>query len=157
MNINVGTRLIVHQTYGNHQTYSVNPSYSFQLLNDNRLKLFSSLSSAFISPSFYQLYDSYSGNLDLKLKESTTFEFGSEWSSAKNLKASLVFFKRTENPTFIYDYTTYRYGNSKNKVTYEGIEFEYKNKLFNAVDIRFNYKYNQTKSGNLINLLKRLL
>ena len=154
LNINAGIRLNVHETYGNHQTYSVNPSYSFQLANENRLKLFSSLSSAFIPPSLYQLYDSYSGNLDLKPEENTTFEFGSEWSSAKNSKASLVFFKRTENPTLVYDYTTYRYGNYVNKVTYEGFEFEYKNKIFAAVDLRFNYTYNETTSGNLINLPK---
>ena len=68
--------------------------------------------------------------------------------------ASLVFFKRTEDPTLIYDFATFRYGNSEERVTYSGIEFEYQNKLFDVVDLRMNYTYNETELGNLINLPK---
>ena len=153
-NLNAGTRLNKHEIYGDHLTYSFNPSYSFNLANENRLKLFSSLSSAFIPPSLYQLYDFYSGNLELKPEENTTFELGTEWSDNKNMKASLVVFRRIENPTLVYDFSTYRYGNSESELTYKGVEFEYQNKLFNLVDLRFNYTYNETTGGNLINLPK---
>ena len=153
-NFNVGSRMNNHDTYGSHFTYSVNPSYSIRIANEDRLKIVSSISSAFIPPSSYQLYDFYSGNLDLKPEENTTLELGAEWTSGTRARASLVFFKRSEDPTLIYDFSTYRYGNSEERVTYSGIEFEYKNKLFDAVDLRMNYTYNETESGNLINLPK---
>lgn len=153
-NFNLGSRLNNHDTYGSHFTYSINPSYSFRLANEDRLKIISSISSAFIPPSSYQLYDFYSGNLDLKPEENTTLELGAEWNSRTQARASLVFFKRTEDPTLIYDLTTFRYGNSEERVAYSGIEFEYQNKLFDVVDLRMNYTYNETELGSLINLPK---
>jgi len=153
-NFNLGSRLNNHDTYGSHFTYSINPSYSFRLANEDRLKIISSISSAFIPPSSYQLYDFYSGNLDLKPEENTTLELGAEWNSGTQARASLVFFKRTEDPTLIYDLTTFRYGNSEERVAYSGIEFEYQNKLFDVVDLRMNYTYNETELGSLINLPK---
>ena len=156
LNINTGSRFNVHEIYGNHQTYSINPSYSLKLSNEKSLKLFSSLSSAFIPPSLYQLHDSYSGNLELEPEENTTFEIGSELVDGDN-KVSLVVFRRTENPKLIYDYLNYRYGNSTKKNEYNGIEFEYQKKLFDTVDFRFNYTYNETTGGNLINLPKQAL
>ena len=71
-------------------------------------------------------------------------------------RASLLFFKRIEDPTLIYDYTTYKYANSNERISYRGLEFEYKNKLFDAIDIRLNYTYNETTSGNLIYLPKQV-
>jgi len=153
-NFNLGSRLNNHDTYGSHFTYSINPSYSFRLANEDRLKIISSISSAFIPPSSYQLYDFYSGDLDLKPEENTTLELGAEWNSRTQARASLVFFKRTEDPTLIYDLTTFRYGNSEERVAYSGIEFEYQNKLFDVVDLRMNYTYNETELGSLINLPK---
>ena len=153
-NFNLGSRMNNHDTYGSHFTYSINPSYSFRFANEDRLKIVSSISSAFIPPSSYQLYDFYSGNLDLKPEENTTLELGAEWNSGTQSRASLVFFKRTEDPTLIYDFTTYSYGNSEERVAYSGIEFEYQNKLFDVVDLRMNYTYNETQLGNLINLPK---
>ena len=153
-NFNLGSRMNNHNTYGSHFTYSINPSYSFRFANEDRLKIVSSISSAFIPPSSYQLYDFYSGNLDLKPEENTTLELGTEWNSGTQSRASLVFFKRTEDPTLIYDFATYRYGNSEERVTYSGIEFEYQNKLFDVVDLRMNYTYNETELGDLIYLPK---
>ena len=153
-NFNLGGRMNNHNTYGSHFTYSINPSYSFRFANEDRLKIVSSISSAFIPPSSYQLYDFYSGNLDLKPEENTTLEMGAEWNSGTQSRASLVFFKRTEDPTLIYDFATYRYGNSEERVTYSGIEFEYQNELFGVVDLRMNYTYNETELGDLIYLPK---
>tara|TARA_Y100000389_G_scaffold186253_1_gene206428 strand:+ start:618 stop:2456 length:1839 start_codon:yes stop_codon:yes gene_type:complete len=156
INFNVGSRLNNHQVYGTHLTYNINPSYSFLLSNEDRLKILFSLSSAFIPPSLYQLYDSFSGNNDLEPEENTTLEFGFEWSNNDYARASLLVFKRTEDPTLIYDYATYKYGNSNKRISYSGLEFDYKNKLFDAVDIRLNYTYNEKTKGNLINLPKQV-
>ena len=156
INFNIGSRLNNHQVYGSHLTYSINPSYSFLLSNKNRLKIISSFSSAFIPPSLYQLYDSFSGNNNLEPEVNTTLELGFEWSNYDNARASLLAFKRTEDPTLIYDYATYKYGNSNERISYAGLEFDYKNKLFDAVDIRLNYTYNETTQGNLIYLPKQV-
>jgi len=156
INFNIGSRLNNHQVYGSHLTYSINPSYSFLLSNENRLKIISSFSSAFIPPSLYQLYDSFSGNNDLEPEVNTTLELGFEWNNYDNARASLLAFKRTEDPTLIYDYATYKYGNSNERISYAGLEFDYKNKLFDAVDIRLNYTYNETTQGNLIYLPKQV-
>jgi outer membrane cobalamin receptor len=104
----------------------------------------------------YQLYDSFSGNNDLEPEENTTLEFGFEWSNNDYARASLLVFKRTEDPTLIYDYATFKYGNSNKRISYSGLEFDYKNKLFDAVDIRLNYTYNEKTKGNLINLPKQV-
>ena len=156
INFNMGSRLNNHQIYGSHLTYSINPSYSFLISNENRLKIISSFSSAFIPPSLYQLYDSFSGNNDLEPEVNTTLELGFEWNNYDNARASLLAFKRTEDPTLIYDYATYKYGNSNERISYAGLEFDYKNKLFDAVDIRLNYSYNETTQGNLIYLPKQV-
>lgn len=156
INFNIGSRLNNHQVYGSHLTYSINPSYSFLLSNENRLKIISSFSSAFIPPSLYQLYDSFSGNNDLEPEVNTTLELGFEWNNYDNARASLLAFKRIEDPTLIYDYATYKYGNSNERISYAGLEFDYKNKLFDAVDIRLNYTYNETTQGNLIYLPKQV-
>ncbi|MGB2341269.1 MAG: TonB-dependent receptor plug domain-containing protein [Flavobacteriaceae bacterium] len=156
INFNIGSRLNNHQVYGSHLTYSINPSYSFLLSNENRLKIISSFSSAFIPPSLYQLYDSFSGNNDLEPEVNTTLELGFEWNNYDNARASLLAFKRTEDPTLIYDYATYKYGNSNERISYAGLEFDYKNKLFDAIDIRLNYTYNETTQGNLIYLPKQV-
>lgn len=154
INLNIGGRLNINDDYGSHFTYSINPSYSFLLgKKKSRLKFISSYSTAFISPSLYQIYDEYSGNLDLQPEENSTFELGFEWINGVE-RASLVFFNRQESPTLTYNYTTFRYENSLNKIKYKGIEFEYKNSLFSTVDVRLNYTYNETRGGNLINLPK---
>ncbi len=156
INFNIGSRLNNHQVYGSHLTYSINPSYSFLLSNEDRLKIISSFSSAFIPPSLYQLYDSFSGNNDLEPEVNTTLELGFEWNNYDNARASLLAFKRTEDPTLIYDYATYKYGNSNERISYAGLEFDYNNKLFDAVDIRLNYTYNETTQGDLIYLPKQV-
>jgi len=57
LNINAGARLNVHSQYGNQLVYNINPSFNFG--KEISLKLLSSLSTAFVTPSLYQLYSEY--------------------------------------------------------------------------------------------------
>ena len=57
LNLNVGIRYNHHNAYKGHWTYSLNPSYSFDLNADYQMKILSSYSKAFIAPGLYQLYD----------------------------------------------------------------------------------------------------
>ena len=73
---NFGGRLNNHSSYGSHFTYSLNPSLQLIEKDKNSLKFISSFSTAFISPSLFQLFDPYSGNPDLEPEENSTFETG---------------------------------------------------------------------------------
>ena len=61
------------------------------LVNEQQLKFFGSYNTAFIAPSLFQLYDTYSGNADLAPEESQSFELGLTWVKEDG-RATLAFF-----------------------------------------------------------------
>ena len=67
LEVQVGTRLSEHSTYGSNWTYHINPSLNFDLSSVD-LRFHASLSTAFIAPSLYKLFDTYSGNQTLNPK-----------------------------------------------------------------------------------------
>ena len=152
LNFNAGVRRNDHETYGEHYTYSINPSYSFGV-NEQQLKFFGSYNTAFIAPSLFQLYDTYSGNADLAPEESQSFELGLTWVKEYGL-ATLAFFQRTEDPKIVYDFATYAYANAPSDIKYQGLELSYNNRLFEIVDFYLNYTFTQLINGDLIRLPK---
>ena len=97
LNVNAGARMNNHNVYGNHIVYNVNPSYNFSNLP---LKAIASYSTAYITPSLYQLYSAY-GNLDLKPEENSTVEAGFETNLlSKKLTINTVGFYREETNAF---------------------------------------------------------
>ena len=155
LNFNAGVRRNDHETYGEHYTYSVNPSYSFGI-DEQQLKLFGSYNTAFIAPSLFQLYDTYSGNADLAPEESQSLELGLTWVGEDG-HATLAFFQRTEDPKIVYDFATYAYANAPSDIKYQGLELSYNNRLFEIVDFDLNYTFTQLKNGNLVRLPKHAL
>jgi vitamin B12 transporter len=147
-NFNVGLRYNHHDNYGGNFIYSINPSFNIDLNEKRKLKLLTSYSKAFISPGLYQLFDPVYGNSDLKPEENKSFEFGFEIRSEKNA-LSLVYFNRSENPTLIFDNTTSKYGNSSKEIVYEGLEMGYEVNLRETIDIRLNYLYTDSTTGDL--------
>ena len=155
LNFNAGVRRNDHETYEEHYTYSVNPSYSFGV-EEQQLKLFGSYNTAFIAPSLFQLYDTYSGNADLAPEESQSLELGLTWVREDG-HATLAFFQRTEDPKIVYDFATYAYANAPSDIKYQGLELSYNNRLFEIVDFDLNYTFTQLKNGNLVRLPKHAL
>lgn len=155
LNFNAGLRRNDHETYGEHFTYSVNPSYSFDLL-EQQFKLFGSFNTAFIAPSLFQLYDTYSGNADLAPEESQSLELGLNWVKGEG-RATLALFQRTEDPKIVYDFTTYAYANAPSDIKYQGIELSYANRLYERVDFNLNYTFTELKNGALVRLPKHAL
>ena len=155
LNLNAGLRRNDHETYGEHYTYSINPSYSFSL-KEQQLKLFSSYNTAFIAPSLFQLYDSYSGNADLAPEESQSFELGLTWVKDDG-RATVAFFQRTEDPKIVYDFATYAYANAPSDIEYQGLELSYTNRLFEILDFNLNYTFTQLKNGDLVRLPKHAI
>lgn len=111
LSVNVGGRLNMHNVYGNHFVYDANVAYSVLKNEDTSVKLLTSYSTAFIAPSLYQLYDGFSGNIDLKPESNKTFEVGFDTSYQDWLKLDAVYFNRKEEDAIIYSSATYKYAN----------------------------------------------
>jgi len=154
-NLNSGARLSNHQTYGNHFTYSLNPSYTLPL-DQAQVKFLGSISTAFIAPSLFQLYDTYSGNANLAPEETQSIELGAVFE-LDDANASLVYFQRQEDPKIVYDFTTYAYANAPSDVVFQGVEFSYANQVYDVVDLRLNYTFTELKEGDLLRLPKHSL
>ena len=146
--VNLGGRLNSHSSYGTHFTYSLNPSFQLIQSEDQSLKILTALSTAFIAPSLYQLYDPYSGNEELEPEENTSFEFGFELIESKwNLTST--YFYRNENPSLIYDLSSYRYENAQEDATYSGLEIQFSGALTNKIRLNQQATFTSTKDGDL--------
>ena len=148
LNLNVGGRLNNNEKYGTQLTYNINPSIGFSL-NDYFIKLFASNSTSFISPSLYQIYDVYSGNLNLEPEQSTTTEYGLELFLSSGGRTSIQLFNRKQNPSIIYDFETFKYGNSPDNIQFSGIEIEYENKVFKNFNIMSSFSHIYSNNGDL--------
>jgi vitamin B12 transporter len=98
--IELGGRFNHHNKYGNNFTYTFNPSlYIFK-----QFKLFTTLASAYKSPSLYQLFSNF-GNTNLKPETTTSYEAGFNWDILNSiLSFNTVLYKNITNQV-IYFYT----------------------------------------------------
>ncbi|MCX8480839.1 MAG: TonB-dependent receptor, partial [Sediminibacterium sp.] len=85
-NIDFGGRLNVHSNYGSNYTYTFNPSYNI----NKAFRVFGSISTAFKTPSLYQLFSSY-GDVNLKPEQSISKEVGFSQTN-KNINNRIVYF-----------------------------------------------------------------
>ena len=111
VSINVGGRLNVHNVYGNQFVYDGNLAYSILKNEVATVKLLTSYSTAFIAPSLYQLYDGFSGNIDLKPETNETFEAGFDASYKDWIQFDAVYFNRKETDAIVFDNSSFKYGN----------------------------------------------
>lgn len=136
LNINAGTRFNTHSEYGNQVVYNFNPSYSLENLP---LKVLASYSTAFITPSLYQLYGPF-GNLDLTPEENATLEFGFESQLLdKKLTINAVGFYREEENTF---------GFYSNSATFESYYINVDG-TFNAKGVEASVRYSLSERFNI--------
>ncbi|MEO8235809.1 MAG: TonB-dependent receptor plug domain-containing protein [Flavobacterium sp.] len=144
LNINAGARYNTHNIYGNHFVYNVNPSFSFKELP---LKLLASYSTAYITPSLYQLYSPY-GNLLLTPEESATAEAGFETNLLnKKLMINAVVFQREDKNSigFYTDPSTYvsNYVNVDGKIKTKGVETMISCAFSDKLKVNGNYSFTQ--------------
>lgn len=137
LNINAGIRLNNHSEYGSHLVYSINPSF-MEKLDFGYIKGMVSYSTAFITPSLYQLFEPSYGNADLNPEENDTFEIGAELHLENKATLSLVYFNRNED-------------NFIDFVDTGGFVFQYKNveESFNANGLEFVANVSAVKNLNL--------
>ncbi len=143
LNVNLGGRWNHHSEYGNHFVYNLNPSYHFS----NDLKIFTSISTAFVSPSLYQLYSEY-GNATLTPEENTTVEAGFETNILnKKLQLNAVAFYREQDNSigFYFDSVTFDayYINILGINKAKGVETSVKFQPIEKVTLNANYTFTQ--------------
>lgn len=143
-NLNVGARWNNHSAYGNQLVYNVNPSFDFQSLP---FKIISSYSTAFVTPSLYQLYSQY-GNSKLTPEKNSTAEVGFETQLGnKKIRWNVVGFYREQTNFigFYFNPTTYasNYINIDGLNKAKGIETEIHFVLSNQLKWNSNYTFTQ--------------
>ena len=139
LSVNVGGRLNMHNVYGNQFVYDGNLAYSVIKNKAYSVKLLTSYSTAFIAPSLYQLYDGFSGNIDLNPETNETFEAGFDAAYNDIIQFDAVYFNRQETDAIIYDNTTYGYGNSSSNAS--GLEVNAKVKATSFLSVNGSYTY----------------
>lgn len=146
-NLNAGARLNIHSKYGSNFVYNINPSFSF---SEIPLKMVSSYSTAYITPSLYQLYDTYAGNLDLEAEENRTIEAGFEVKLFSNkLNLTSVAFYREEKSAIEYysNPITYEasYFNADGKYNSKGVETTISYAINPQINLNANYTFTQVE------------
>ena len=76
LTLHAGARLNTHSVYGSRLLYNVNPSWLIQLNDHVKIKFLASVSTAYITPSLYQLYTTWGGNQNLKPEDDFNVEYG---------------------------------------------------------------------------------
>lgn len=145
-NINAGARLNNHNVYGSNFVYNVNPSYNFSNLP---LKVLASYSTAYITPSLYQLFSAY-GNLDLRPEENSTVEAGFETNLfSKKLTLNAVGFYREETNAFGFFTNpitwTSNYINIDGTYNAKGVETSVKFDFNDKVTANANYTFTEVE------------
>lgn len=145
LNINTGARLNNHSEYGNNFVWNFNPSYNLKI--DFPLKFIASYSTAYITPSLYQLYSEY-GNADLTPEKNQTIEAGFETELAnKKIKLNAVAFYRDQNNAidFYFNPITFEafYVNIDGKNKAKGLETSIRVALTSKLQMNGNYTFTQ--------------
>jgi vitamin B12 transporter len=142
-NVNAGARLNIHSEYGNQMVYNLNPSFDFESLP---LKVLASYSTAFVTPSLYQLYSQY-GNTDLTPEKNSTIEAGFETNLfVEKIRFSAVGFYR-EQTDFIGFSSAYKYINIEGTNKAKGVETEITFALSNKLKWISNYTFTQVDTA----------
>jgi len=148
-NVNAGVRLNNHSEYGSHFVYSFNPSYRKDL-DFGYIKGLASYSTAYITPSLYQLFEPTYGNTDLLPEENATLEIGAEVNIKDKAIFSLVYFNRKE--TNYIDFVDlggfiFKYSNVDEEFTASGFEFTANYKFTKALQLSANATYTNVEDN----------
>jgi vitamin B12 transporter len=143
LNLEAGGRYTHHTKFGANWTYSVTPSVN--LLKNNQLKLFGTISTSFKAPELYALYGAYVANPDLKPETAQNYEAGASTLLFDNMfNMRIVYYNRHINNAinFIKRYENLAEQNAK------GMEVE-PSFTFGKLNIKGYYAY---LKGNTVTL-----
>ena len=99
-NCEIGGRLNLHSEYGSNASFTFNPAYRL----NKELRSFINLYSAYKTPTLYQLFDPFAGNVALRPEQSLVAEAGLEWKKTNGFRSRLVGFYRNTEAAIVYTY-----------------------------------------------------
>ncbi|MGQ0737575.1 MAG: TonB-dependent receptor plug domain-containing protein [Bacteroidota bacterium] len=105
-NAEAGGRVNFHSEYGSYAVFNINPSY----LINKKIKVFANLSSAYRTPSLYQLFSEY-GNKELRPEAAISTEAGLQYITTDNkfTGRAVAFWRNVKNVIFFfYNPSTFR-------------------------------------------------
>ena len=139
-NLELGSRVNFHSEYGSHFVFNLNPSY----LVSKKIKIFANLSSAYRTPSLYQLFSEY-GNKDLDPEAGLTSEAGVQYYSTNNkFTGRLVTFNRKVTDVIFFFYNPITFSSqyiNQDKQKDHGVELEASYKITNTTTLKAFYTY----------------
>lgn len=97
INLHVGVRLNTHSNYQDKLLVTFNPSWLIVVNEDYRIKPFFSISSAYNTPSLFQLNSQFYGNENLNPEETMNLELGTSFYASENLTINSAIFRRNED------------------------------------------------------------
>ena len=141
INVNVGARLNNHSAYGSHLVYTINPSYTYKIAEAD-LKVMASYSTAFITPTLFQLFSTNYGFNDLEPEENQTLEGGLTFTAKKYSFSAVYFYRQEQNfiDFTVLDPSTYTYGyrNTATNFYVNGLETAFNYKISSKVNFKAN-------------------
>lgn len=140
LNLNVGGRLNIHSEYGNNFVYNVNPSYNFNI-DENNIKVFASYSTAFITPTLSEIFTKLSSIDELLPEETTTVEGGFDVSLGDKITFNATYFYREETNKIGYDPNTFQTINDLGTFSAKGFETEVSYEVTKSLRLLANYTY----------------
>lgn len=153
LNVNAGARYNKHSNYDGQVVYNLNPSYRFDL-GKSTFKVYGSYSTAYITPSLFQLYAAGFGNDELEPEENTTLEAGLSWTKGKST-VTVSAFQRDENN--LVQFVTIdplnfisQYQNVEEELTAKGIEVSGQTTLFDKLMLTANYSFIERNDQSLL-------
>ena len=92
-NLNSGSRLNIHNEYGSNFVFNINPSYNFTI-NNNLIKVFTSYSTAFVTPTLSEIFTKLPSIGELLPEEDTTIEGGFDITLSEKFNINATYFYR---------------------------------------------------------------
>ena len=161
-NVELGGRYNRHSVYGSNMVYNANPS----ILINNKIKVFGNISSAYKTPTLYQLFSEY-GNKSLKPESAMTIEGGVQYYSKNNkYNGGITVYKRMVKDAIVFFYNPVTFASfyiNQDKQNDAGIEIESSVKIGKSTNIKINGAYvngkvttkNGDKDTSYFNLVRR--
>ena len=139
-NLNAGSRLNIHNEYGSNFVFNINPSYNFTI-NNNLIKVFTSYSTAFVTPTLSEIFTKLPSIGELLPEEDTTIEGGFDITLSKKFNINATYFYREETNKIGYDPTTFQTINDLGTFLARGFETEVNFKMNSKLSFLANYTH----------------
>lgn len=137
-NVHAGIRVNNHSNYGSKLIYNFNPSWIFGVSQYTKVKVFASASTSFITPTLFQLYTPWGGNLNLQPEESFNREYGISFYTMNKFTFTAVNYFRKEKHAIGY---TFQYDNISTLRNIKGVTIDVQYEPMTAVKLTGDFSW----------------